>query len=179
MYRIAFFLLLTMGLVACHNNEKIIEAQEASDVYKATMASPSPLNGEKVYVGPSINTMDDANTFEMYSLVSEASPEGSKSYHLMVLLTYFKEWRYYDSASLGNNPATTFKSVSREAGVCDDRGCIFKELMSIGLTDAFLRDHLKKGFQISVSSKVGIKSDLFVPPEYIKGYLKAVDGPTK
>jgi hypothetical protein len=160
MYRIAFFLLLTMGLVACHNNEK------------ATMASPSPLNGEKVYVGPSINTMDDANTFEMYSLVSEASAQGSKSYQLMVLLTYFKEWRYYDSATLENNPATTFKSVSREAGVCDDRGCIFKELMSIRLTDAFCATILKKVFRSAFHQKLALRVISSYPPNIFRATSK-------
>jgi len=66
--------------------------------------------------------------------------------------------------------------LSREAGVCEEKGCIFKELLSIKLTDAFLKDHVGNGFQVSISSKARMKSDLYVPPEYIKGYLKAVDG---
>jgi hypothetical protein len=35
---------------------------------------------------------------------------------------------------------------------------------------------MKNGFQLDISSKSGISTVLFVPPQYIKGYLKAVDG---
>ncbi|OYY48265.1 MAG: hypothetical protein B7Y55_13670, partial [Polynucleobacter sp. 35-46-207] len=91
-------------------------------------------------------------------------------------LTYFSKWRYYDAASLKGKPLTTFKVVGREAGACGDRGCIFRELLSISVTEAFLKDHLDKGFQISLSSKTGNETILYIPPQYIKGYLMAVDG---
>jgi len=29
---------------------------------------------------------------------------------------------------------------------------------------------------MNISSKSGVKTDLYVPPQYIQGYLKAVDG---
>jgi hypothetical protein len=54
---------------------------------------------------------------------------------------------------------------------------VYKELMAIQVTDAFLREHMGKGFQVTISSKTGVSSDLFVPAQYITGYLKAVDGP--
>ena len=176
MYRIIFFLIVGFGLIACSNNDKRVDAQESYAVYMSTVVTPNAATGEKTYVGPPINTMDANNTFEMLSLRSEQSPKGAKSYELLVLLTYLTDWRYYDSANLENKPASTFKVISREAGVCEERGCVFKELMSIQLTDDFLHSHSKDGFQISISSKSGIKSDLYVPPAYIKGYLKAVDG---
>jgi hypothetical protein len=49
--------------------------------------------------------------------------------------------------------------------------------MSIQVTDAFLREQTDKGFQLTISSKTGISSDLFVPAQYLKGFLQAVDGP--
>jgi hypothetical protein len=49
--------------------------------------------------------------------------------------------------------------------------------MAIQLTDAFLREQMNKGFQVTISSKTGVSSDLFVPAQYLQGYLKAVDGP--
>jgi hypothetical protein len=67
--------------------------------------------------------------------------------------------------------------MSREAGVCEVQGCVFKELMSIQMTDAFLREQMNKGFQVTISSKTGVSSNLFVPAQYLKGYLQAVDGP--
>ena len=176
MYRIALLLVVSFGLLACANNDKKVGSWEINDVYQSTMVTPNPVTGEKTYVGPPINTMDAANTYEMFSLRSEQTKQGVKSYELLVHLTYFSQWRYYDSATLENTPSSSFKVISREAGVCEEKGCIFKELLSIKLTDAFLKDHVGNGFQVSISSKARMKSDLYVPPEYIKGYLKAVDG---
>jgi hypothetical protein len=48
--------------------------------------------------------------------------------------------------------------------------------VSINLTDAFLKERVKDGFQLTLSSKAGISTVIYVPPQYLKGYLKAVDG---
>lgn len=61
--------------------------------------------------------------------------------------------------------------------MCEAQGCVFKELMAIQLTDAFLREQMDKGFQVTISSKTGVSSNLFVLAQYLKGYLQAVDGP--
>jgi hypothetical protein len=53
---------------------------------------------------------------------------------------------------------------------------MFKELLSIKVTDAFLKQNLMNGFEIKLGSKAGITTVVFVPPQYIQGYLKAVDG---
>ena len=177
MYRIIVLLIISLGLIACKSNDRVVSAWEINDVYRSTIISSNPSNGAKIYQGPPINTMDDANTFEMFSLKGEKSTQGAKSYELLVHLTYFAPWRYYESANLLNKPASTFKVVSREAGVCDAQGCVFKELMSIQVTDAFLREQMDKGFQVTISSKTGVSSNLFVPAQYLKGYLQAVDGP--
>jgi hypothetical protein len=177
MYRIIVLLIISLGLIACKSNDRVVSAWEINDVYRSTIISSNPSNGAKIYQGPPINTMDDANTFEMFSLRGEKSTQGAKTYELLVHLTYFAPWRYYESANLLNKPASTFKVVSREAGVCDAQGCVFKELMSIQVTDAFLREQMDKGFQVTISSKTGVSSNLFVPAQYLKGYLQAVDGP--
>ncbi|OWF64963.1 hypothetical protein B6A14_10145 [Polynucleobacter hirudinilacicola] len=177
MYRIIVLLIISLGLIACKSNDRVVSAWEINDVYRSTIISSNPSNGAKIYQGPPINTMDDANTFEMFSLRGEKSTQGAKSYELLVHLTYFAPWRYYESANLLNKPASTFKVVSREAGICDAQGCVFKELMSIQVTDTFLREQMDKGFQVTISSKTGVSSNLFVPAQYLKGYLQAVDGP--
>ncbi|QWD98976.1 hypothetical protein C2740_02535 [Polynucleobacter sp. MG-5-Ahmo-C2] len=177
MYRIIFLLVVSFGLQACRGNDKVVGAWEVNDVYRSTIISTNPSDGGKIYQGPPINTMDAANTYEMFSLRAEQTNQGAKTYELLVLLTYFSPWRYYESANLLNKPASTFKVVSREAGVCEQQGCVYKELMAIQVTDTFLREHLDKGFQVTISSKTGVSSDLFVPAQYIKGYLQAVDGP--
>ena len=177
MYRIIVLLIISLGLIACRSNDRVVSAWEINDVYRSTIISSNPSNGAKIYQGPPINTMDDANTFEMFNLRGEKSTQGAKTYELLVHLTYFAPWRYYESANLLNKPTSTFKVVSREAGVCEAQGCVFKEFMSIQMTDAFLREHMDKGFQVTISSKTGVSSNLFVPAQYLKGYLQAVDGP--
>ena len=44
------------------------------------------------------------------------------------------------------------------------------------LANPFLKKNMKEGFQLTLSSKAGISTIVFVPPQYIKGYLMAVDG---
>jgi hypothetical protein len=170
-------LVVSLGLIACRSNDRVVSAWEVNDVYRSTIISANSSTGGKTYQGPSINTMDAANTFEMFSLRTEQTTQGAKTYELLVHLTYFAPWRYYESANLLNKPASTFKVLSREAGVCEAQGCVFKELMAIQLTDAFLWEQMNKGFQVTISSKTGVSSDLFVPAQYLQGYLKAVDGP--
>ena len=175
-YRVALLLAISTGLVACNMNDKKISGWEINDVYHSTIITPNSATGGKTYQGPPINTMDEANTYEMFSLRAEQSKQGVKTYELNAQLTYFSQWRYYDSAILENTPATTFKVVGREAGACGDRGCIFREVISIQLPEAFLKDKIKQGFILTVSSKSGTKTELFVPPQYIQGYMQAVNG---
>lgn len=175
-YRVLLLLAISAGLIACNHNDKKISGWEINDVYHSTIITPNPVTGGKTYQGPPINTMDEANTYEMFSLRAEQTKVGVKTYELVAQLTYFSQWRYYDSAILENTPATTFKVVGREAGACGERGCIFREVLSIQLTEAFLKDKMKKGFIITVSSKSGIKTELYVPPQYIQGYMQAVNG---
>lgn len=175
-YRVVLLLAIGAGLVACNHNDKKISGWEINDVYHSTIITPNPVTGGKTYQGPPINTMDEANTYEIFSLRAEQTKQGAKTYELVAQLTYFSQWRYYDSAILENTPATTFKVVGREAGACGERGCIFREVLSIQLTEAFLKDKMKKGFIMTVSSKSGIKTELYVPPQYIQGYMQAVNG---
>ena len=175
-YRVVLLLAISAGLVACNHNDKKISGWEINDVYHSTIITPNSVTGGKTYQGPPINTMDEANTYEMFSLRAEQTKQGAKTYELVAQLTYFSQWRYYDSAILENTPASTFKVVGREAGACGERGCIFREVLSIQLTEAFLKDRMKKGFIMTVSSKSGIKTELYVPPQYIQGYLQAVNG---
>jgi len=174
--RVLLLLAVTTGLTACNMNDRKISGWEINDVYHSTIITPNSATGGKTYQGPPINTMDEANTYEMFSLRAEQPKQGAKTYELNAQLTYFSQWRYYDSAMLENTPSTTFKVVGREAGVCGDRGCIFREVVSIQIPEAFLKDKMKKGFIISVSAKNGMKTELFVPPEYIQGYMQAVNG---
>ena len=180
MYRVIsrtlLLLAIATGLAACNHNDKKISGWEINDVYHSTIITPNSTTGGKTFQGPPINTMDEANTYEMFSLRAEQSKQGTKTYELVAQLTYFSKWRYYDSATQEGNPATTFKVVGREAGACGDRGCIFREVLSVQLTETFLKDKMQKGFILTVSSKSGIKTELFVPPQYIQGYMQAVNG---
>ena len=102
MYRIIFLIAVSIGLIACRGNDKVVSGWEINDVYHSTIITPNLANGEKVYQGPPINTMDAANTYEMYSLKSTKSKDGAVSYELLVQLTYYSKWRYYDAATVRN-----------------------------------------------------------------------------
>ena len=175
MHRLTLFIAVSLALIGCANNDKKISSWEVNDVYHSTIVTATS-SGAKSYLGPSINSMDEDNTYEMFNLRSEQTAQGEKSYELQIHLTYFKQVRNYDSASLLNGPVASFKVLSKEAGLCEARGCVFKELLSIKLSDAFLKKNMKEGFQLTLSSKAGISTIVFVPPQYIKGYLMAVDG---
>ena len=174
--RLALLTSLVLGLSACANNDKKISSWEVNDVYQSTTITPNLATGGKTYLGPSINTMDEANTYEMFNLRTSETQQGVKTYELQVHLTYFNQVRDYNSASLINGPASNFKIISKEAGLCESRGCLFKELLSIQVTDAFLKQNIKNGFELKIGSKAGLTTVVFIPPQYIQGYLKAVDG---
>jgi len=174
--RAVVLLVVSIGLVACNQNDRKVSGWEINDIYHSTIITPNSATGGKTYQGPPINSMDETNTYQMFSLRTEQPKQGAKTYELIAQLTYFSQWRYYDSAFQEGVPASTFKVVGREAGACGDRGCIFREVLSVQLTEAFLKERLKKGFILTVSSKSGIKTELFVPPQYIQGYMQAVNG---
>ena len=175
MYRLTLSIAACLALIGCANNDKKISSWEVNDVYHSTIVTANSAGG-KSYLGPSINSMDEDNTYEMFNLRSEQSAQGEKTFELQIHLTYFKQIRNYDSASLLNGPVASFKVISKESGLCEARGCVFKELLSVKLSDAFLKQNMKEGFQLTLSSKAGVSTVVFVPPQYLKGYLKAVDG---
>ena len=150
--RVALLLAISIGLVACNQNDRKVSGWEINDIYHSTIITPNPATGGKTFQGPPINSMDENNTYQMFSLKTEQARQGAKTYELVAQLTYFSQWRYYESASQEGAPATTFKVVGREAGACGDRGCIFREVLSVQLTEAFLKDRMKKGFIMTVSS---------------------------
>jgi hypothetical protein len=93
----------------------------------------------------------------------------------MVLLVYPNNWRLYDSASLVNQDKVTFNVVSREAGACFNGRCLMREMMAISLTEDFLIQHAKTGFQVNIHAQRGGESVLFVPSPYIIGFMDAAD----
>ncbi|SNX29395.1 hypothetical protein SAMN06295945_1771 [Polynucleobacter meluiroseus] len=164
------------GLTACSNPDKLVNEQESQSVYMATRSSSEVTAGSKNFIGPHINSMGDQNTYQMYSLEGTTNQQGATSYRLVIMLTYFTKWRYYDAANLENVPNKTFNVISREAGICNDRGCIFKELMAITLTPEFLASHAKTGFQLEIKSQAGNSNNIYVPAPYIQGFMAAVSG---
>ena len=70
MYRIIFLIVVSFALIACRGNDKVVSSWEINDVYHSTIITPNPATGEKTYQGPPINTMDAANTYEMFNLRS-------------------------------------------------------------------------------------------------------------
>ncbi|MBU3539023.1 hypothetical protein [Polynucleobacter sp. UK-Gri1-W3] len=170
------FCAVIAGVTGCSHPDKLVNEQESQSVYMSTrLVSNTPM-GIKSYIGPHINTMGDQNTYQMYSLESTTNPQGVISYRVIVMLTYFTKWRYYDSANLENVPNKTFSVISREAGICGEQGCIFKELMAIELDPKFLASHSKTGFQLEIKSQTGNSNVIYVPAPYIQGFMGAVTG---
>ena len=176
MKRLALCLALIGGLCACsHNNDPQIKAYEAQAVYLDTVLAKNGNSNTQSYVGPTINTMDANNTDQTFGLQAQKTAQGTKNYQLMVLLVYPNNWRLYDSASLVNQDKVTFNVVSREAGACFNGRCLMREMMAISLTEDFLIQHAKTGFQVNIHAQRGGESVLFVPSPYIIGFMDAAD----
>jgi hypothetical protein len=73
--RLVLLLAISAGLVACNHNDRKISGWEINDVYHSTIITPNPSTGGKIYQGPPINTMDEVNTYEMFSLRAEQSKQ--------------------------------------------------------------------------------------------------------
>jgi hypothetical protein len=81
MYRVVLLITVALGISACANNDRKISSWEVNDVYQSTVITPNPAAGGKTYTGPSINTMDEANTYEMFNHSKSAeSQQGVKTY---------------------------------------------------------------------------------------------------
>ena len=100
------------------------------------------------------------------------------SHQLNLSLTYnSKNKRNYNSVKFcdkwNNCDELTQKInvISVNASNCKNNSCVYKEIISLELTDTFLRDSIKKGFSMRLMSKKKTNS-IKIPKAYLMGYLK-------
>ena len=100
------------------------------------------------------------------------------SHQLNLSLTYnSKNKRNYNSVKFcdkwNNCDELTQKInvISVNASNCKNNSCVYKEIISLELTDSFLRDSIKKGFSMRLMSKKKTNS-IKIPKAYLMGYLK-------
>ena len=65
----------------------------------------------------------------------------------------------------------TINVISVNASNCKNNSCVYKEIISLDLTDSFLRDSIEKGFSMRLMSKKKTNS-IKIPKAYLMGYLK-------
>ena len=61
--------------------------------------------------------------------------------------------------------------ISVNASKCKNNSCVYKEIISLELTDSFLRDSIKKGFSMRLMSKKKTNS-IKISKAYLMGYMK-------
>lgn len=100
------------------------------------------------------------------------------SHQLNLSLTYnSKNKRNYNSVKFCDkwNNCDEFTQkinvISVNASNCKNNSCVYKEIISLELTDTFLRDSIKKGFSMRLMSKKKTNS-IKIPKAYLMGYLK-------
>lgn len=97
------------------------------------------------------------------------------SHQLYINIWYHSgSWRFYESASFEGGQKADIQKISRDVASCQTYFCNYDEHFGISLTESFLRQHEKRGFEVRVEAKSGHKNVLTVPAEYIQGYLLAV-----
>ena len=65
----------------------------------------------------------------------------------------------------------TINVISVNASNCKNNSCVYKEIISLDLTDSFLRDSIEKGFSMRLMSKKKTSS-FKIPKAYLMGYMK-------
>jgi hypothetical protein len=100
------------------------------------------------------------------------------SHQLNLSLTYnSKNKRNYNSVKFcdkwNNCDELTQKInvISVNASNCKNNSCVYKEVISLELTDSFLIDSIEKGFSMRLMSKKKTNS-IKIPKAYLMGYLK-------
>ena len=100
------------------------------------------------------------------------------SHQLNLSLTYnSKNKRNYNSVKFcdkwNNCDELTQKInvISVNASNCKNNSCVYKEVISLKLTDSFLIDSIEKGFSMRLMSKKKTNS-IKIPKAYLMGYLK-------
>ena len=111
--------------------------------------------------------------------------EGSKDQSSMVINHQLNLSLSYNSKNKRNYYAAKFcdrwnncddssqeiNVISVNASNCKNNSCVYKEIISLELTDTFLRDSIKKGFSMRLMSKKKTNS-IKIPKAYLMGYLK-------
>ena len=161
-------------LSACASHEIVISSDEVASVAKATQIKTSTTDQSVTYIGPEIFTVGADNTSEQFWLVATKNSHGHVSYRAVGKLIYLNGMREYQSAQIVNGATVPFKSLNRMAGPCGSMGCEFGEEVSIELSEEFLVQKKKTGFEINVSSKKGVTNTLFYSISYLTGYMSVL-----
>ncbi len=161
-------------LSACASHEIVISSDEVASVAKATQIKTSTTDQSVTYIGPEIFTVGADNTSLQFWLVATKNSHGHVTYRAVGKLVYLNGMREYQSAQIVNGATVPFKSINRMAGPCGSMGCEFGEEVSIELSEDFLVQKKKTGFEINVSSKKGVTNTLFYSISYLTGYMSVL-----
>lgn len=92
------------------------------------------------------------------------------THQLYVIISYFYEWRFYESAADDMANGLHFVSIDRELNGCQGM-CSFTETVGVDLTDYTLREKALTGFQVKLFAKSGDSLVIDVTPAQIQSQL--------
>lgn len=93
-------------------------------------------------------------------------------YQIYVSDHYENGWRFYDTAHDINGQRLNLIEISREVGVCDQRGCSHYEDVAISVSRGYLEANSKSGIKFQISGRGG-KEVFTLPAEHIAEMLDA------
>lgn len=93
---------------------------------------------------------------------------------IMVMDTYFRDWRFYFGASDSDGKSLNFVSLDREVKYCNRGSCTYNETFALTVDKEYLEKHSASGIEFKVFGKR--KDQVFhIPAGYIKGFLNAMN----
>ena len=107
-------------------------------------------------------------------LPDPSAPKTLKKHYYLWLLRYGDSWRNYNAVY-----SNTLGELKIEPHYSNIREGVFYEEYTIDFTLKQLQELRKKGLDLTLSNNAHIRSEIFLPPEYLQAFLEMLQAQEK
>jgi len=135
----------------------------------------SEFNSHDIYLGPSLlGSMDIFTQYDIKLVAVKDKSTGILTDTISFTWNYSrKSWLFFSSVVLPGPKALVTNMGSRKVNSCTVSSCSYTEVMSAVIPRAELLSVRSVGLRLRVSSAGG-SADIFIPANYLEGYLVGV-----
>jgi hypothetical protein len=165
-----FSLVVALIVSGCAANVEM----KASSIADATYATSNKHESTSWVEGPFISSSifeNNQHSYYMRTLIQNRDHNAIQ--HQIYVSALFGDWAFLSNAQSYGASLDVIK-IDRRFETCTRFGCAIREDVAINLPDAVLRTYVSTGFGALISGRSG-SVEIFIPSEYILGYLQKLD----